>query len=165
MAHETFSGIKDDRYEMSLRRLPDAKGPRGPMTISLQYILRKMRFMERPLWLCLIRMDKRQGFNVYFNGLCPITTQYVQEFLKCPAAQVMFWLWKQGFVKSDIESFLKHTFSNSQLSLVPKAVFNNEIKLAQIKTQSVDMDIVTASQRKGTFINPDLRLMEEWIAI
>ena len=165
MAHETLSGVKDDRVEMSIRRLPDARGNREPMSISLWYVLRKMRFMDQPWWLCLVRTDKRQGFDVYFNGLCPITTNYVHEFLKCPAAQIMFWLLKRGFVKADVEAFLSRTFSIAQLMLCPAAKYNAEIKLAQVKTQSGDMDIVSASRRRNTFINPDLGLSVERIAI
>lgn len=62
------------------------------MTISLWYILWKIRFMDQPIQICLVRMDKRQGFDIYLNELCQITTQYAQKFLKCPAAQIMFWL-------------------------------------------------------------------------
>ena len=113
LAHETFSGVKDDQVEMSLRRLPDAEGPRDPSVLTLRHILRKMRFMDKPLWLCLIRTDKRQGFDVFFDGTCPVTVSYVHEFLKCPAAQIMFWLLKRGFVKADVETFLTRSFNNA----------------------------------------------------
>jgi hypothetical protein len=124
-----------------------------------------MKFMDKPLWLCLICTDKRQGFHVFFDGTCPVTVSYVHEFLKCPAAQIIYWLLKCGFVKADVEAFLTRSFSNAQLLLCPKAKYNPEIKLAQVKTLSGDMDIVTASRRKDTFINPDLGLSAERIAI
>jgi hypothetical protein len=167
LAHETFSGIKNDRVEMEFRRLPDAKGPRKPVTYSFRQILKNMRFLDKPLWLCLIRTDKRQGFDVFFDGNCPITLSYVQEFLKCPAAQINHWLLKRGMMKADVETFLKKIFTNAQLLLVSKVKYNAEIKLAQLKSRAgdSDMDIVTASRRKDTFINPDLGLSSERLAL
>jgi hypothetical protein len=124
-----------------------------------------MRFLDKPLWLCLVRTDKCQGFDVFFDGTCPITTSYVREFLKCPAAQVMHWLLRRGFVKADVEAFLTRIFNTAQLALCRNAKWNPDIKLSQVKTMSGDMDIVTASRRKDTFINPDLGLSAERIAL
>jgi len=42
MSHDTFLGVKDDRFEMALARLPDAKGPRAPSKLSLCTILRNL---------------------------------------------------------------------------------------------------------------------------
>jgi len=94
LGHSTFSGIKDDRVESVILRKPDLSGPHDPMTISLRHVLRRMTFKCSPLWVCLVRIDKKQGFDIFFDGLCPITASYVQEFLKCPAAQIMWWLLK-----------------------------------------------------------------------
>ena len=165
MSHDTFSGVKDDRFEMALARLPDAKGPRAPSKLSLRTILRKMRFMDKPLFLCLIRTDKKQGFDVFYDGNCPIVCSYVHEFLKCPAAQIMFWLLHRGFKKPDVETFLNKVFSRQQLQLCPKASYNDKIKLAQVKALDGDVDILTASRRKDNFINTDLGLSAERIKV
>ena len=159
--HATFSGIKDDRVEMMIERGPDLKGSRPPVQITLRNVLRRMQFKGYPLWVCLIRTDKKQGFDIVYDGQCPITTSYVSEFLKCPAAQVMFWLLKRGFDKEQVEAFLMATFNLEQLTLCTQARYNASIKLAQVSTSEDDMDIFTASQRKGSKINPDLGLTPE----
>lgn len=163
--HATFSGIKDDRVEMMIERGPDLKGSRPPVQITLRNVLRRMQFKGYPLWVCLIRTDKKQGFDIVYDGQCPITTSYVSEFLKCPAAQVMFWLLKRGFDKEQVEAFLTATFNLEQLTLCTQARYNASIKLAQVSTSEDDMDIFTASQRKGSKINPDLGLTPERISI
>jgi hypothetical protein len=91
----------------------------------------------------------------------------VREFLKCPAAQINHWLLKRGIMKADVETFLKKIFNNTQLLLVPQVRYNAELKLAQLKTRAgdSDMDIVSASRRKDTFINPDLGLSSERLAL
>ena len=163
MAFETFSGVKDDRVEMNIERLPDLKGPRLPAKISLRHVLSRMQFKGYPVWVCLVRTDKKQGYDIFFDGQCPITTSYVNEFLKCPAAQVMFWLLKRGFVKEQVEAFITATFNLEQLTLCSKARYNSEVKLAQVRTTVEDMDIFTASQRKGSKIHTDLGLTPERI--
>lgn len=165
MGHDTFSGVKDDRVEREIQRLPDAKGPRSPITITLRHVLRRMQFKGYPLWVCLIRTDKKQGFDIFYDGQCPITTSYVTEFLKCPAAQIMFWLLKRGFMKAQVEEFLTATFNLEQLTLCSRARYNPEVKLAQVRTAEEDMDILTASQRKGSKIHTDLGLTPDRIKI
>ena len=165
MGYGTFSGIKDDRVEMTIARLNDTKGPRPPVKITLRHILRRMQFKGYPLWICLVRTDKKQGFDIFYDGQCPITTSYVHEFLKCPAAQVMFWLLKRGFVKDQVEAFITATFNLEQLTLCSQAKYNSDVKLAQVSTLEEDMDIFTASQRKGSKINTDLGLTAERISI
>ena len=161
----TFSGVKDDRVERIIQRLPDISGPRAPVSISLRHILRQMRFNGSPLWVCLIRTDKKQGWDIYYNGLCPITISYVDEFLKCPAAQIMYWLLKRGFVKEQVEDFIRDSFNLAQCALCAQARYNANVKLAQVETKEEDMDIMTASRRKGSIIKPDLGLTEERIKI
>lgn len=165
MGYGTFSGIKDDRVEMTIARLPDANGPRTPVKITLRHVLRRMRFKGYPLWICLVRTDKKQGFDIFYDGQCPITTSYVHEFLKCPAAQVMFWLLKRGFNKEQVEDFITATFNLEQCTLCAQAKYNANIKLAQVATVEEDMDIFTASQRKGSKINTDLGLTPERISV
>ena len=165
MGYGTFSGIKDDRVEMMISRLPDDRGPRTPVTITLRHVLRRMQFKGYPLWICLVRTDKKQGFDIFYDGQCPITTSYVHEFLKCPAAQVMFWLLKRGFDKEQVEAFITATFNLEQCTLCTQAKYNSDIKLAQVSTVEEDMDIFTASQRKGSRINTDLGLTPERISI
>ena len=165
MGYGTFSGVKDDRVEMTISRLPDANGPRSPAKITLRHVLRRMQFKGYPLWICLVRTDKKQGFDIFYDGQCPITTSYVHEFLKCPAAQVMFWLLKRGFNKEQVEAFITATFNLEQCTLCAQAKYNADIKLAQVATVEEDMDIFTASQRKGSKINTDLGLTPERISI
>ena len=165
MGYGTFSGIKDDRVEMTIARLPDTNGPRSPVKITLRHVLRCMQFKGYPLWICLVRTDKKQGFDIFYDGQCPITTSYVHEFLKCPAAQVMFWLLKRGFNKEQVEAFITATFNLEQCTLCAQAKYNADIKLAQVATVEEDMDIFTASQRKGSKINTDLGLTPERISI
>ncbi len=70
-------------------------------------------------------------------------------------------------MKADVETFLKKIFNNAQLLLVSQVRYNAEIKLAQLKTRAgnSDMDIVSASRQKDTFINPDLGLSSERLAL
>lgn len=165
MGYGTFSGVKDDRVEMTIARLPDEKGPRAPVTITLRHVLRRMQFKGYPLWICLVRTDKKQGFDIFYDGQCPITTSYVHEFLKCPAAQIMFWLLKRGFDKEQVEAFITATFNLEQCTLCTQSKYNADIKLAQVATMEEDMDIFTASRRKGSKINTDLGLSPERISI
>lgn len=154
----TFSGVKDGRVERLIQRMPDLSGPREPVSISLRHILRKMHFKGSPLWVCLIRTDKKQGWDIYYDGLCPITISYVNEFLKCPAAQIMYWLLKRGFDKEQVKAFIRDSFNLAQCMLCAQARYNADIKLAQVDTKEEDMDIMTASRRKGSIIKPDLGL-------
>ncbi len=165
LGSSTFSGIKDNRIERLISRLPDLSGPREPAMISLRHVLRRMCFKNAPIWVCLIRTDKKQGWDICYDGLCPITSSYVLEFLKCPATQIMYWLLKRGFDKDQVEEFIKDSFNLEQLHLCATSTYNNSIKLAQIKTNEEDMDITSASRRKGSIINTSLGLTEERIKI
>ena len=77
----------------------------------------------------------------------------------------MFWLLKRGFVKEQVEAFITATFNLEQCTLCTQAKYNADIKLAQVSTMEEDMDIFTASRRKGSKINTDLGLTPERISI
>ena len=145
MGYGTFSGVKDDRVEMMIAHLPDEKGPRTPVKLTLRHILRRMQFKGYPLWICLVRTDKKQGFDIIYDGQCLITTSYVHEFLKCPAAQVMFWLLKRGFDKEQVEAFITAKFNLEQCTLCTHAKYNADNKLAQVSTGA----LLYGSTRRG----------------
>ena len=105
MSHVEFSRLKDDWVEKTISELSDAKSTQKLIQINIPHILCKMLFMDKLLWLCLVKTDTL-CFQVIYEGACPLTSKNIHEFLKCPAAQVMYLLLKQGFMKVEIEAFI-----------------------------------------------------------
>jgi hypothetical protein len=77
----------------------------------------------------------------------------------------MYWLFKRGFDKDGVETFIDGTFNLKQCTLEEKATFNDDIHLAQVKTKEEEMDIAAASRRKGSIIDTSLGLTEDCIKI
>lgn len=78
IGHSTFSGVKDDCVHHLIKQKKDLSGPREPLLISLRQVLRRMLFKGSQIWVCLIWTDKKQGFDIFFDGLCPITFSCIQ---------------------------------------------------------------------------------------
>ena len=115
------------------------------------------------MFQCVLRSDGNRRYQVYFKAKCPITSAFVKEYLRCPAAQVYYYLLKRGVKRSDADRVVKKSFSHDQLALVKTAKYNKATKLAQVAIAEEDMDIVMAAQQSDGFIDKLAHLSEEEI--
>jgi len=54
-------------------------------------------------------------YQVYYKAKCPITATFVTEYLRCPAAQIYYYLLKRGVRRADADRVVKKSFSHDQL--------------------------------------------------
>jgi hypothetical protein len=84
-------------------------------SISIRSILQDAKFNGVKIFQCVLWADGNKQYQVYYKGTCPLTCDYVLEYLKCPAAQVYFYLIKQGVPKDEADWVIKKCFNHVQV--------------------------------------------------
>jgi hypothetical protein len=97
---------------------------------------------------------------VYYKAKCPITLAFAKEYMRCPAAQVYFYLLKREVKRTDVEKLVKKAFSHDQLAMIKTAKYDKATKLAHVAIAEEDMDIVMAAQQPDRFIDKLAHLTE-----
>lgn len=153
-------GLLKAREDFTVTCLPDATGNVVAHTISIRSILQDVELGGKKVFQCVLRSDGNRRYQVYYKAKCPITSAFVKEYLRCPAAQVYYYLLKRGVKRSDADKVVRKSFSHDQLTLVKAAKYNKATKLAQVAIAEEDMDIVMAAQQTGSFIDNLAHLSE-----
>ena len=154
-------GLLRAREDFTVTCLPDASGKVATHTISIRSILQDIELGGRKVFQCVLRSDGNRRYQVYYKAKCPITSAFVNEYMRCPAAQVYYYLLKRGVKRTDAEKVVRKSFSHDQLTLVQAAKYNKATKLAQVAIAEEDMDIVMAAQQAGSFIDNLAHLSEK----
>ena len=158
-------GLLRAREDFKVTCLPDATGTVVTHTISIRSILQDVELGGKKVFQCVLRSDGNRRYQVYYKAKCPITSTFVKEYLRCPAAQVYYYLLKRGVKRSDADKVVRKSFSHDQLTLVEAAKYNKATKLAQVAIAEEDMDIVMAAQQTGSFIDNLAHLSETEAAV
>ena len=145
-------GLLRAREKITVECLPDAKGRIKSHTLSAKDLLQEIEFNGKKVFQCVLRSDGNRRYQVYYKGKDPLTCAFVREFLKCPAAQAYFFLLKRGVKKNEADKFVRKCFDHTQLSKIKHASYNRTTKLAVVKLDEGEMDIVTAA-REDDFID------------
>ena len=153
-------GLLRARDDVKVTCLPDASGQVATHTISIRSILMDVELGGKKVFQCVLRSDGNRRYQVYYKASCPITSIFVKEYLRCPAAQVYYYLLKRGVRRTDADTVVKKAFSHDQLTLVKTAKYNKATKLAQVSIAEEDMDIVMATQQSDSFIDKLAHLSE-----
>jgi len=101
---------------------------------------------------------------VYYKAKCPITLAFVKAYMRCPAAQVYYYLLKRGVKRADVDRVVRKSFSHDQVELVKPSQYNKATKLAQVSLAEEDMDIVMAAQQTDSFVDKLAHLTEAEVA-
>ena len=153
-------GLLRAREEFKVTCLPDAMGKVATHTISVRSILMDVELGGMKAFQCVLRSDGNRRYQVYYKAKCPITLAFVKEYLRCPAAQVFYYLLKRGVKRTDVDRVVRKAFSHDQLALVKTAKYNKATKLACVDIAEEDMDIVMAAQQPNSFIDKLAHLTE-----
>ena len=89
-----------------LRLTPDENGqPRKPTEKSLMDMLRMMEIADMKVWLCVTR--ESNGIHTgYFSSVVEEIKACVAAFIRCPAAQVYYWLKRKGCIGDDVNCLI-----------------------------------------------------------
>ena len=156
-------GLLKVRNYFSVTFLPDATGAVYSHNVCVRDILQDVEFGGKKVFQCVLRADGNQRYQVYFKARCSSTCAFVREYLKCPAAQVYFYLIKRGAVKAEAIAFTRRCFDHTQLQKVNKAKYNPALKLGYVKMDNSEMDIGMAA-REDDFIDRFGHLTKEQIS-
>ena len=118
---DNVPGLQKAREEITVTCLPDAHGRVATHSISIRSILQDVEFNGAKIFQCVLRADGNKRYQVYYKGTCPLTCAYVHEYLKCPAAQVYFYLIKRGVPKDEADRVVKKCFNHVQVLKVKNA--------------------------------------------
>ena len=154
-------GLLRARDDFAVTCLPEASGQVVTHKVSIRSILQDVELGGKKVFQCVLRSDGNRRYQVYYKAKCPITATFVKEYLRCPAAQVYYYLLKRGVRRADVDRVVQKSFSHDQLALVKAAKYNKATKLAQVSISEEDMDIVMAAQQSDSFIDRLAHLTEE----
>lgn len=150
MGAATLPGIVTATRKFTLRLTPDENGqPREPTEKSLMDILRMMEITDKKVWLCVSR-ESNGIFTGYFSSVVEEIKTYVAAFVRCPAAQVYYWLKRRGCIGDDINHLIRKCFTVEQQQRVTKSRYIKSKGIAVLDENEED-DIINAANKTGLF--------------
>jgi hypothetical protein len=75
---------------------------------------------------------------------------YVAAFIRCPAAQVYYWLKRKGCIGNDVNRLIRKCFTVEQQQKVTKSKYLKEKGIAVMKDSDED-DIINVANKTGLF--------------
>jgi hypothetical protein len=114
MGAAIIPGIVTATRKFTLRLTPDETGqPRESTEKSLMDILRMMEIAGKKVWLCVVR--ESNGIHTgYFSSVVKEIKAHVAAFIRCPAAQVYYWLKRKGCIGEDVNRLIRKCFTVEQ---------------------------------------------------
>ncbi len=148
MGAATIPGNVTATRKFTLWLTPDKNGkPRAPTKKSLMDILRLMEVAERKVWLCVTH--ESNGIHTGYFSSKEIKA-HVAAFIRCPAAQVYYWLKHKGCIGEDVNRLIWKCFTVEQQQKVTKSKYLKEKGVAVMKESEED-DIINAANKTGLF--------------
>jgi len=146
----TIPGIVTATRKFVLRLTPDENGqPREPTEKSLMDRLRMMEIADKKVWICVTR--ESNGIHTgYFSSVVEEIKAYVAAFIRCPAAQVYYWLKRKGCIGNDANRLICKCFTVEQQQKVTKSKYIKEEGIAVMKESDED-DIINTANKTGLF--------------
>ena len=117
-----------------------------------------MEIADMKVWLCVTR--ESNGIHTgYFSSVVEEIKAYVAAFIRCPAAQVYYWLKRKGCIGDDVNRLIRKCFTVEQQQKVTKSKYIKEKGIAVMKDSDED-DIINAANKTGLY-NMSLGLSEK----
>ena len=150
MGAATIPGIVTMTRKFTLRLTPDENGrTREPTEKSLMDILRMMEIADKKVWLCVVR--EPNGIHTgYFSSVVEEIKSHVAAFVRCPAAQVYYWLKRRGCIGEDVNRLIRKCFTLDQQQKVTDSRYIKEKGIAVLRDNEED-DIINAASKTGLF--------------
>ncbi len=160
MGAATISGTVTATRKFTLCLTPGKHGqPWAPTEKTLMEILRLMEIEGKKVWLC-VNLKKSNGIHTgYFLSVVDEIKTYVAAFIRCPAAQVYYWLKSKGCYDIDINRLICKCFTVDQQQKVTKSKYIKEKGFAVMK-DSYENNIINAANSSGLF-DMSLGLLEK----
>jgi len=154
-----ITGLFDAETSYELRRMPGRDGkPRAPTNKSIRDVFRAMTIgdtdqegdeTEHNLWVCLSKGHGNNGvYTGYFMSTVVIVRLHVSEFIKCPAANVFWYLLRQGCKKEDVIRMIRGTFTIEEQQKVSNSRWSKSRMCAIVNAGEMD-DICAAVKAAG----------------
>jgi hypothetical protein len=108
-------------------------------------ILRLIEIADKMVWLCVIR--ESNGIHTgYFSCVVKEIKNYIAAFIRCPVAQVYYWLKQKGWIGEDVKSLICKCFTVEQQQKVTKSKYIKEKGIAVMK-DSDEGDIINVANK------------------
>jgi hypothetical protein len=109
-----------------------------------------MEIEGKKVWLC-VNLEKSNGRHTgYFLSVVNEIRRHVTAFIRCPAAQVYYWLKCEGCLGKDINHLICKCFTVDKQQKVTKSKYIQEKGFAVMK-DSNEKDIINAANNSGLF--------------
>ena len=108
-----------------------------------------MEVAEKKVWLCVTR--ESNGIHTgYFSSVVEEIKAHVAAFIRCPTAQVYYWLKRKGCIGEEANHLIRKCFMVEQQQKVTKSKYLKEKGVAVMK-ESEDDNIINAANKTGLF--------------
>ncbi len=124
-------------------------------------ILRLMELEGKKVWLC-VNLEKSNGiYTGYFSSMVEEIKAYDAAFIRCPAAQVYYWLKRKGCLGEDVNQLIRECFTVEQQQKVTNSKYIQEKGFAIVNDSNKD-NIINAANNSGLFdLSPGLSDKEQ----
>jgi hypothetical protein len=112
-------------------------------------ILRLMKIEGKKVWLC-VNLESNGIYTGYFSSVVEEIKAYVPAFIRCPAAQVYYWVKRKGCLGKDVNRLIRKCFTVEQQQKVTNSKYIKEKGFAIVKDSNKD-DIINAANNSGLF--------------
>ena len=120
-----------------------------PPKKSLMDILQLMEVAEKKVWLCVTR--ESNGIHTgYFSSVVEEIKAHVAAFIRCPTAQVYYWLKRKGCIGEDVDRLIRMCFRVEQQQKVAKSKYLKERGVVVMKESEED-NIINVANKTGLF--------------
>jgi hypothetical protein len=149
MGAATIPGIVTATRKFMLCLTPDKnRQPRAPTEKTLMEILQLMEIKGKKVWLC-VNCELSNGIHTgYFSSMVDEIKTHVAAFIRCPAAQVYYWLKHKGCLGEDVNCLICKCFTVDQQQKVTKSKYIKEKGFAVMKDSNKN-DIINAANNSG----------------
>ena len=108
-----------------------------------------MEITDKKVWLCVTR-ESNGIFTGHFSSVVEEIKTYVAAFVRCPAAQVYYWLKRKGCIGDDINRLIRKCFTVEQQQKVTKSRYIKAKGIA-VLNENEENDIINAANKTGLF--------------
>jgi hypothetical protein len=109
-----------------------------------------MEIEGKKVWLCVNRKSSNGIHTGYFSSVVDEIKMYVAAFIRCPVAQVYYWLKRKGCLGKDVNRLICKSFTVDQQLKVTKSKYIKEKGFAVMKDSNKN-NIINAANNSGLF--------------
>jgi hypothetical protein len=160
MGAATIPEIVTATRKFTLCLTPDKNGqPRAPTEKTLMEILQMMEIEGKKVWLG-VNLKKSNGiYTGCFSSMVDEIRTHVAAFIRCPAAQVYYWLKRKGCLGKEVNCLICKCFTMDQQQKVTKSKYIKEKGFAVMKDSNKN-NVINVANNSGLF-DMSLGLLEK----